>query len=198
MADEVVKYWDMNQESHRGKFEKGLAYKAYMDTGTENDQSRWQEIYDRVILTDAQKELLGGFTRKMNVLCLSGIWCGDCVRQGPMLQRIAEASDVIDLRYLDRDLNPDLRESLRVLGGMRVPVVIFLSEDFLECGRFGAKTLSTYRKMVAEQIGPACATGIVPPPGQDLAVGAQEWLDMFERAQLALRLSPMLRERYSD
>ena len=198
MADDSVKYWDMNQEFYKGKFEKALAYKAYMDASTEQEQSRWQEVYNRVTLTDPQKELLGGFARKMNVLCMSGAWCGDCVRQGPMLQRIAEASDVIDLRFLDRDLNPDLREHLRVLGGMRVPVVVFLSEDFLECGRFGAKTLSTYRKMAAEQIGIACPTGIIPPPEDELAVGLQDWLDMFERAQLALRLSPMLRQRYDD
>jgi hypothetical protein len=197
MADEV-KYWDMNQEFYKGKFEGALSYKLYMDASTEQEKSRWQAVYDRVTLTDAQKQLLGGFTRKMNVLCMSGAWCGDCVRQGPILQRIAEGSDVIDLRYLDRDLNPDLRDRLRVLGGMRVPVVVFLSEDFLEIGHFGAKTLSTYRKIAAEQIGPACPTGIVPPPDEELAVGMQEWIDMFERAQLALRLSPMLRERYGD
>ncbi|MFC1715077.1 thioredoxin family protein [Candidatus Poribacteria bacterium] len=197
MADDSVKYWDMNQEFSRGKFEKALSYKAYMEASPDNKQ-RWQEVYDRVALTDDQKALLGGFTRKMNVLCMSGAWCGDCVRQGPMLQRIAEGSDVIDLRFLDRDLNPDLRERLRVLGGMRVPVVVFLSEDFFECDRFGAKTLSTYRKMAAEQVGIACPTGIIPSPENELELGVQDWLDMFERVQLALRLSPMLRQRYND
>ena len=198
MVDKSDKYWDMNQEFHKAKFEEALAYNSYMDVSEEKERLRWQAVLERVILTDAQKQLLGGFTRKMNVLCMSGIWCGDCVRQGPMLHRIAEASDVIDLRFLDRDENPDLQDRLRILGGMRVPVVIFLSEDFFECGRFGAKTLSTYRKMVAEQIGPSCPTGIVPPPEEELAVGTQDWIDMFERAQLALRLSPMLRERYGD
>ena len=198
MVEKGDKYWDMNQEFYRSKFEEGLDYKAYMKASKEQESSRWQPVYDRVLLTDEQKQLLGGFTRKMNVLCISGAWCGDCVRQGPVLGRIAEASDAIDLRFVDRDANPDLRDRLRILGGSRVPVVIFLSEDFLECGHFGARTLSTYRKMAAEQIGPACPTGIVPPPEEELAVVTQEWIDMFERAQLALRISPMLRERYSD
>ena len=198
MAGESDKYWDMNQELHRSEFEKGLIYGSYMDASTEEKQSRWQAVYDRVILSDEQKRLLGGFTRKMNVLCVSGAWCGDCVRQGPVLQRIAEASDVIDLRFLDRDSTPDLRDHLRILGGARVPVVVFLSEDFLECGRFGARTLSTYRRMAAERIGPACPTGVVPPPEEELATVTKEWVDMFERVQLALRLSPMLRERHGD
>ncbi|MBD3182030.1 thiol reductase thioredoxin [Candidatus Poribacteria bacterium] len=175
-----------------------MPYKEYMASSKEQEQSRWKAVYDKVILTDEQKKLLGSFTRKMYILCLCGAWCGDCIRQGPILQRIAEASDVIDLRFVDRDSNPDLRDKLRILGGTRVPVVVFLSEDFYECGRFGARTLSTYRKMAKEQIGPACSTGLVPPAEEELTAVAQEWIDMFERAQLALRLSPMLRQRYGD
>jgi len=192
------KYIDLNMELHKNKFEAGLDYKNYMEASSENEQSRWKAVYERVTLTEDQKKLLSGFKRKMNVLCMSGAWCGDCVKQGPILQKIAEASDAIDLRYVDRDSNPDLRDGLRILGGTRVPVVIFLSDDFYECGRFGARTLSTYRRMAADQIGPACPTGIVPPPDEEVAAVAQDWIDMLERAQLALRLSPMLRQRYND
>jgi thiol-disulfide isomerase/thioredoxin len=196
--DKSSKYWDLNQDFFKSKFEQGLDYKSFMETSKEHEQSRWQAVYDRVSLTDDQKNLLNGFTRKMNVLCMTGAFCGDCVRQCPIMQRIAEGSDVIDLRFLDRDTNPDLSERLKILGGNRVPVVVFLSEDFFEFARFGDRTLSTYRKMASEQIGSACHTGIVPPPDKELAVLTQEWVDIFERPQLSLRLSPMLRERYGD
>jgi len=195
---EKAKYWDINQDFFRKKFDQALDYKSYMETSKENERSRWQAVYDRVKLTDAQKELLSSFIRKMNVLCMSGAFCGDCVRQGPVLQRIAEASKVIDLRFIDRDSNPDLSEKLRILGGARVPVVVFLSEDFFEFARFGDRTLSTYRKMASELLGSACPTGIIPPAEEELAIVTQEWVDIFERAHIALRLSPMLRERYGD
>jgi thiol-disulfide isomerase/thioredoxin len=196
--DKSGKYWDLNQDFFKSKFEQGLDYKSFMSASKEHEQARWQAVYDLVNLTDEQKKLLNGFTRKMNVLCMTGAFCGDCVRQCPIMLRIAEASSVIDLRFLDRDTNPDLSERLRILGGSRVPVVVFLSEDFYEFARFSDRTLSTYRKMASEQIGSACSTGIVPPPEKELAILAQEWVDIFERAQLALRLSPMLRERYND
>jgi hypothetical protein len=192
------KYWDLNQDFFKSKFEHGLDYKSFMSASKEHEQARWQAVYDLVNLTDEQKKLLNGFTRKMNVLCMTGAFCGDCIRQCPIMFRIAEASSVIDLRFLDRDTNPDVSERLRILGGSRVPVVIFLSEDFYEFARFGDRTLSTYRKMASEQIGSACSTGIVPPQEKELAVLTQEWVDIFERPQLALRLSPMLRERYKD
>ena len=196
--DKSGKYWDLNQDFFKSKFEQGLDYKSFMSASKEHEQARWQAVYDLVNLTDEQKKLLNGFTRKMNVLCMTGAFCGDCVRQCPIMLRIAEASSMIDLRFLDRDTNPDLSERLRILGGSRVPVVVFLSEDFYEFARFSDRTLSTYRKMASEQIGSACSTGIVPPPEKELAILAQEWVDIFERAQLALRLSPMLRERYND
>jgi hypothetical protein len=79
-----------------------------------------------------------------------------------------------------------------------VPVVVFLSEDFSECGRYGDRTLAKYRDMAATLLGPACPTGI-GDPGADLLAGViREWLGEFERAQLMLRLSPRLRERYGD
>ena len=79
-------------------------------------------------------------------------------------------------------------------GGARVPVVVFLSEDWQEVCRYGERTLSIYRKLAADQLGPSCPTGLVPPANEALATITAEWLAEFERAHLILRLSPRLRE----
>ena len=62
----------------------------------------------------------------------------------------------------------------------------------------GERTLSVYRRMAADQLGPACPTGFVPPPDEALAAVTAEWLAEFERAQLILRLSPRLRAMHGD
>jgi hypothetical protein len=64
--------------------------------------------------------------------------------------------------------------------------------------RYGKRTLSTYRRMAADYLGPACPTGFVPPPADALAAVTAEWLAEFERAQLILRLSPRLRAMDGD
>src|SRR5436305_1023845 len=69
---------------------------------------------------------------------------------------------------------------------------------FAEALPYAARPLSTYRRLAAEQLGPACPTGLVPPSGDALAQVAAEWLDEFERAQLLLRLSPRLRRLHDD
>ena len=76
--------------------------------------------------------------------------------------------------------------------------MVFLSEDGFEVSRYGERTLSTYRRMATEQLGPACPTGLVPPAGEALAAVTAEWLAEFERAQLILRLSPRLRAIHGD
>ena len=125
-------------------------------------------------------------------------WCGDCINQCPVFDHFAKASGQIDLRFLDRDAKPEIRSALAINGGHRVPVLVFLSEDWFEVSRYGERPLSTYRRMAAEQLGPACPTGLLPPPEEAMRALTTDWLDEFERSQLILRLSPRLRGMHGD
>ena len=53
-------------------------------------------------------------------------------------------------------------------------------------------------RLAADQLGPACPTGLVPPADEALQTIAAEWLAEFERVHLILRLSPRLRARHGD
>jgi thiol-disulfide isomerase/thioredoxin len=183
---------------HRSGFDQALTYAAYVATANEAQQVRWNTQYAAGALTDAQRELLGGFTRRMPVLSVSGIWCGDCMRDGAILQRIAEAAPAIELRFLDRDVFPELRDHLRVTGGRRVPATLLLDEDFQFVDRLGDRSLATYRRMAHARLGDSCPTGIAAPAADEIAAVTAEFIDRFERAQLLLRLAPQLRERHAD
>jgi hypothetical protein len=74
---------------------------------------------------------------------------------------------------------------------MRVPVVVFLTEDFFEVGRFGDQMLSTYRQMAAKALGRDVLQ-------DDATSEFSEWLDIFERMLIMTRLSPFLRRRHGD
>ena len=180
-------------------FAEALPYGAFLDRyATPSQRSRWDAMRGRFALSAEQSALLGGFARRMSVLCLAGAWCGDCINQCPVFDHFAQASKRIDLRFFDRDARPDVREELSINGGHRVPVVVFLSEDGYEVFRYGERTLSTYRRMAADYLGPSCPTGFVPPADEVLAALTADWLAEFERAQLILRLSPRLRAMHGD
>jgi thiol-disulfide isomerase/thioredoxin len=181
------------------KFEIALSYDAFLAKyGSEAHRARWRATYDDAKLSPAQHELLAEFHRITNVLVLAGAWCGDCVRQCPIFSRFAEASSVLEIRYLDRDEHPDAQRELQVNGGNRVPIVVFFSEDGFEVARYGDRTLSAYRDMMEKQIGIVCASGSARPGDPLLGRVTQDWLDQFERVQWILRLSPRLRQKHGD
>jgi thiol-disulfide isomerase/thioredoxin len=180
-------------------FADALPYTAFLDRyANPNQRARWDAMHGRVRLDESQAELLRGFVRRMPVLVLNGAWCGDCINQVPIFDHFARATPAIDLRLLDRDARPDVREALAINGGHRVPVAVFLSEDWQEVGRYGERTLSRYRELAIQQLGPACPTGLVAPDDDATRLVIKEWLAEFERAQLLLRLSPRLREKHGD
>jgi thiol-disulfide isomerase/thioredoxin len=181
------------------KFASGLPYDRYLQTGNEEQQRRWSQVYDAAHLSDTQKQLVGGFAREMKILIFSGIWCGDCVQQCPLIQRIVEANPgKINLRFTERTKESELVAELRINGGSRVPVVVFLSEDNEWCATAGDRTINRYRALARARLGPLCPTGIVAPEKDELDATLADWLNEVERVQLMLRLTPRLRQKYQD
>lgn len=183
----------------QSKFQSGHAFDAYVATGTPDQQTKWRDFHARVKLTDPQRSLVAGFTRQVNILIVSGTWCGDCVQQVPMFDHIANANPGrIALRIVDRDKNLDLAEPLKICSGLRVPTVLMLNEDFDFCSVMGDRSLARYRAIASAKLGASCPLPGAPVPPDEIAATLQDWLNELERVQLMLRLSPKLRERYGD
>lgn len=181
------------------KFQAGLSYDDFLKRyGTDVHQSRWKQVHEQIVLTAAQQMLLKSFTRTMPALCLAGAWCGDCVNQCPIFDRFAAVTPTIKLRFLDRDDHADVQQALQICGGNRVPVLVLFSEEGNPAAWLGDRTISKYRKMMQEQTGPTCPTGINIGPDPLLTQVTQDWLVEFERVQWMLRLSPRLRKMHND
>jgi hypothetical protein len=120
------------------------------------------------------------------------------VNQCPIFDHFSAASPKIHIRYIDRDADPELGAALKICGGARVPVVLFLSEDGQQIGWYGDRTLAKYRQLAIEQLGASCPTGIAPPDRNLLDAVTHDWLNEFERTQLLLRTSARLRKLHGD
>lgn len=180
-------------------FAQAQTYEQHVASGTPAQQAGWKRVYEQARLTPAQQKLIAGFTRDLHVLVLSGVWCGDCVQQCPLLAQIATANPArIRLRFVDRPDAPELAGPLRINGGARVPVALFLAEDFEFAGLYGDRTLARYRALAAREFGPSCALPGAVAPDDEVAATLQDWLNEFERVQLLLRLSGRLRQKHGD
>src|ERR1700733_8658640 len=140
--------------SFSGQFSSALRYEQYLATGTQEQQRRWMQVYDVAQLDATQQQLIAGFQREMKILVHSGIWCGDCVEQCPVIQRIAEANPAqIDLSFLEREMNRELNEELRPNGRGLVPVVQCFSEDGPWCATPADRTPNRYRAPASKRLG---------------------------------------------
>lgn len=178
-------------------YHQALPYDDFFSRyGKPSDRTRWEHTRNRVQLSPEQIQLLSSFTRRVHVLVLAGAWCGDCAGQCPIFEVFSKYAPSLVVRYLDRDAYPDAQNELKINGGNRVPVVVFFSEDGMEVSRYGERTLTTYRNMVAQLGGESCGSGLVR--GDTLQGITQDWLNEFERVHCILRLSPRLRRLHGD
>ncbi len=191
-------YQDKRSGFWKKHFELAKDFDSYLKEGDSSHYTRWLDAIDRTPnLNDQDKDRVQGYNRILNILVYSGIWCGDCVRQVPIIQKIADvAGDLVNVRIIEREESPELMEELRLVGAHRVPVTVFLTEDFWEIGRTSDRTLSVYRAKAARDIGKEFNAGILVPKARERELA--EWVDTFEKMLLMVRLSPSLRKKYSD
>jgi hypothetical protein len=194
-------------EAFRSVFSRALPYSRYVETAKANERANWDKIYNSTQLSETQVSLVRSFARRVNVLVVSGTWCGDCVQQCPILARIAEASPAqagsdtsvgVDVRFIDRDVEAEFVKPFTICGGQRVPTAIWLNEDFEFLSLLGDRTLTRYRGMAARQLGPSCPLPGAPLPADEKDAVIAEWLGECERAALMCRLSPRLRQKHND
>ena len=118
----------------KDKFEAALPYAEFLASSAAAGApvANWPERYAQCALDAGQTAVVGGFVRKMHVLCLTGSWCGDCALQGAAMQRVAEANpEVIDLRFLLRDeAQADLAVRAPVNGGLRDALYLVAGRRF--------------------------------------------------------------------
>ncbi|KFB01532.1 thioredoxin [Mangrovimonas yunxiaonensis] len=88
--------------------------------------SRWDK---RLTLTESQKEQLKAFDKPMIWLAITESWCGDAAHVMPVINKVAEQSENINLRVVLRDEHPELMDLFLTNGARAVPKLIMLDAD---------------------------------------------------------------------
>jgi thiol-disulfide isomerase/thioredoxin len=191
-------YYDIRAELWRRSWEAAKPLSSFLEGSPQDQAQRWIQSEDRApALTDEQKTRLMGYNRTIRILMEGAPWCLDCARVAPYLKDIVEAiGEKAELRLIDRDTSPELRDELKIMGAPRIPRVVVLSEDWFEVDRLGDRSLSVYRSRMAREIGRGVDQGILSPAARQAE--HCEWVDAIERALIILRTAPALRKRYND
>lgn len=91
-------------------------------------------------LTDEMKKKLKNLTQTSTFLVLSEGWCSDAAQIIPVLHKIADFSDKIDLKIVLRDQNEELMNLFLTNGGKAIPKIIMLNTKNEVIGSWGPRS----------------------------------------------------------
>lgn len=146
-------------------YELGRKYAVWLTMLSSVESKDKMEMLRHTLTLEPQTvSFLGGLPRPVYVVALAEDWCGDVVRHVPVLQRLAEAAPMLKVRYISRELRPDVFARFLTNGGESIPKFIFLSDAWVECGNWGPMP-ALCREIIAR--GKAC--GDIPAARKKVA-----------------------------
>ena len=154
------------------------------------NRQRMKRMEKTIEIGEELRSVLNGLKKKYTWLMITEPWCGDASRHVPVLSKIADLSDNIDLKIVLRDANEDLMDQYLTNGGRSIPKMVVLDTDTLE-------EIDTWGPR------PAAAQKIVmdyknaPEPKQsfdDLKADLQRWYDADKSVSLQTEMIDRLKQ----
>ncbi len=117
----------------REKFSKGITFSAYLNKMTDSRRDGFIASYEQVKLEREDLSALARLACPIYVAAFSEDWCGDCRINLPVLAKMAEATDCLEVRCFSRE---EYQELAHRLGVERIPTFIFYNKNFEEIARW--------------------------------------------------------------
>ena len=99
---------------------------------SELNETRMNRLEKTIEVTDKTKTKLQNLDKKYIWLVLSEGWCGDAAQIVPVIHKMAEVTDKVELRIALRDDNDTLMQHFLTNGGKAIPKLIVLDAETLE------------------------------------------------------------------
>ncbi|WP_029036409.1 thioredoxin family protein [Salinimicrobium xinjiangense] len=149
--------------------ENSLTYQKYMDlmeklvlsqsTTGEIDQSRVeftalnltrsQRLNKKLRLQEPEISFFKELRMQQTWLVITESWCGDAAQTLPVLNKLAEASENLDLRVIMRDEHPELMDHFLTNGTRSIPKLIILNSDLDVIATWGPRSAAA-TKLVSD------------------------------------------------
>ncbi|PKB72791.1 MAG: hypothetical protein BZY75_05175 [SAR202 cluster bacterium Io17-Chloro-G7] len=118
------------------KFEQGMSTQEYIDQIKVNKQP-FLDIYENVEVPSEARGLFESQAGPLRLAVFTADWCGDAVSTTPVILRLAESTDKIDVKIFNRDEELELTNSfLPEHRAGTVPVFVVLDSSMNEIARF--------------------------------------------------------------
>lgn len=132
------------------------------------NENRMNRLEKTIQITEEVETQISQLNQKITWLVISEGWCGDAAQILPIIYKMAELSENIDLKIVLRDENETLMNDFLTNGGKAIPKLIILDEKNEVIGDFGPRP-EPARKLIADY---KEANGVVDEP---IKIELQKW-----------------------
>ncbi|MFB9055438.1 thioredoxin family protein [Mariniflexile ostreae] len=103
----------------------------------EKRMKRWDKTLK---VPEASKVKISEFKQQVTWLVITESWCGDAAHIMPVINKVAELNNLIDLKVVLRDENPELMDAFLTNGNKAIPKLIMIDNETQEVlGSFGPR-----------------------------------------------------------
>lgn len=168
----------MDYESYRSKVET-----LFNEGKTTNDDNRDSMLHytklnmqrmnkwDKIAkLTEASIDQMESITNPETWIVLTEGWCGDAAHALPILHKLSEASEKVEVKYILRDEHPELMDQFLTNGGRSIPKVIRLDANTNEVLTTWGPRPAVIQNRIMEN-----KNSSNPIPYQELSLETQKW-----------------------
>lgn len=96
------------------------------------NHARMNRLDKTIVLDEASKTTLDALTTKYTWVLVSEGWCGDAAQIVPVISKMVDYSDQIDLKIILRDQHLELMDEFLTNGARAIPKLIILDENCTE------------------------------------------------------------------
>jgi hypothetical protein len=98
----------------------------------------WHGVYRTARIPDWAIESAGSAGSR-RLLCITEDWCWDAANTVPLVAKLCDAVDDLELRTIRRDEYPAVMDRYLTDGSRSIPIVVVLDGAFAEFGRWGPR-----------------------------------------------------------
>lgn len=117
---------------------KSIPYEQFLEQ-VEKNESLWRGVYRTAHVPDWAFELACEAGRDVRLLVIAEDWCGDASSTVPVLARLGDEAECLEMRIVRRDEHPEIIDEYLTKGSRSIPIVIALDGSCNELGHWGPR-----------------------------------------------------------
>jgi len=106
---------------------------------TQENRGLWEGVYRTTKIPEWALETACERAQGLRILAIVESWCGDASNTVPVLAKLGDLADCLEMRLLERDQHPEVMDRYLTNGARSIPIVVLLDGDCEELGHWGPR-----------------------------------------------------------